>query len=230
MKQWHRVLFFLLINIAVSACTTLGVLFFWEQTHKTVSGSYLPFALRSPSKTPTPVPSTPAAIGLGKATPTQVFVVHQVVSGETFESIAQSYNMSVEELLAVNGFTKSQPLGEGEVLRIPVNANSGLAAGVVIANVIGPGDLNSERVDIQLNDGGDLSLAGWQLEDEVGDIYIFPALDLATSGAVVSVYTKAGTDGANQVYWGLGQAVWKSGETVTLKDDKGSVRATYKIP
>ena len=230
MKQWNRVVFFLLINILVSACTTFGVLWFWEQAHKPMAGSYLPFALRSVSKTPTPVSSAPAGALLSRATPTQVFVVHQVVSGETFESIAQSYNISVEELLAVNGFTKSQPLGEGEVLRIPVKANSAEAAGVVIANVIGPGDLASERVDIQLNGGLELSLAGWQLEDEVGDIYTFPALDLATSGAVVSVYTKAGTDGANQVYWDLGQAVWKSGETVTLKDDKGSARATYKIP
>ena len=230
MKQWNRVVFFLLINILVSACTTFGVLWFWEQAHKPMAGSYLPFALRSVSKTPTPVSSAPAGALLSRATPTQVFVVHQVVSGETFESIAQSYNISVEELLAVNGFTKSQPLGEGEGLRIPVKANSAEAAGVVIANVIGPGDLASERVDIQLNGGVELSLAGWQLEDEAGDIYTFPALDLATSGAVVSVYTKAGTDGANQVYWDLGQAVWKSGETVTLKDEKGSARATYKIP
>jgi LysM repeat protein len=230
MKQWQRVLLFLLINIAISACTTLGVLFFWDQTHKPVSGGYLPFALRSTSNTPTPLPSTPAALTSGNPTPTQVFVVHQVVSGETFESIAQSYSISVEELLAVNGFTKSQPLGDGEILRIPVNSNSALAAGVVISNVIGPGDLASERVDIQLNAGGDLSLAGWQLEDEIGDVYIFPELELASSGATVSVYTKAGTDSANQVYWGLGQAVWKSGETITLKDDKGSVRTTYKIP
>jgi LysM repeat protein len=230
MKQWQRVLLFLLINIAVSVCATLGVLFFWDQTHKPVSGGYLPFALRSATKTPTPVASTPVSPVSLNATPTQVFVVHQVVSGETFESIAQSYNISVAELLAVNGFTKSQPLGDGEVLRIPVKANSALAAGVAIANVIGPGDLASEHVDIQLNGGSDLSLAGWQLEDEVGDVYIFPALDLASNGAVVSVYTKAGADGANQVYWGLGQAVWRSGETVTLKDDKGSVRATYKIP
>jgi LysM repeat protein len=230
MKQWNRVVFFLLINIFVSACTTFGVLWFWEQAHKPMAGSYLPFALRSASKTPTPVSSAPAGALMSKATPTQVFVVHQVVSGETFESIAQSYNITVEELLAVNGFIKSQPLGEGEGLRIPVKANSAEAAGVVIANVIGPGDLASERVDIQLNGGVELSLAGWQLEDEAGDIYTFPALDLATSGAVVSVYTKAGTDGANQVYWDLGQAVWKSGETVTLKDEKGSARATYKIP
>jgi LysM repeat protein len=229
MKQWHRVVIFLLINIFISACTTFGVLWFWEQAHKPTAGSFLPFALSSATKTPTPA-SPLAGTFLPRATATQVFVVHQVVSGETFESIAQSYNLSVEELLADNGFTKSQPLGEGEVLRIPIKANSAAAAGVVIANVIGPGDLASERVDIQLNSGGDLSLAGWQLEDEAGDIYLFPALDLATSGAMVSVYTKAGTDGANQVYWDLGNAVWRSGETVTLKDDKGSVRATYKIP
>jgi LysM repeat protein len=230
MKQWHRVVIFLLINVFVSACTTFGVLWYWEQAHKPTAGSFLPFALSSATKTPTPASSSPSGTLLPKATATQVFVVHQVVSGETFESLAQSYNMSVEELLAVNGFTKSQPLGEGEVLRIPVKANSAGAAGVVIANVIGPGDLASERVDIQLNSGAEVSLGGWQLEDEAGDTYIFPALDLATSGAMVSVYTKTGTDGANQVFWDLGGAVWRSGEMVTLKDDKGSVRATYKIP
>lgn len=230
MKQWQRVVFFLVINIAISACTTFGVLLFWEQMHKPISGSYLPFAARTVTKTPTPLSPVSTAGGPAIPTPTPVFIVHQVASGETFESIAQSYNISVDVLLAVNGFPKSQPLGEGEVLRIPVTGNSQGGAGVVIANVIGPGDLASERVDIKLNSGEGLSLAGWQLEDEVGDIYIFPALDLATNGAVVSVFTKAGTDDASQVYWSLGAAVWRSGEMVTLKDDKGSVRASYKIP
>jgi len=55
-------------------------------------------------------------------TPTEAYLVYQVQSGDTFESIAANHNMSVEELVARKMASRqSQPLGAGEVLRIPVH-------------------------------------------------------------------------------------------------------------
>ena len=33
MKQWKRLVYYLLINVLVSACTTVVVLYFWDRTH-----------------------------------------------------------------------------------------------------------------------------------------------------------------------------------------------------
>jgi len=32
------------------------------------------------------------------------------------------------------------------------------------------------------------------------------------------------------IYWGQTLSIWQAGETVTLVDDQGKIRATYKIP
>lgn len=143
MKQWQRLFFYLVINILVSACTTVGVLFVWDQVYGPLPRGLLPSAFeRTQASTPAPQTAAPEAPAEIQPIPTESFMVHQVISGETFESIAQNYNVSVEELLAVNGFSKSQPLGEGEVLRIPVNPKGS----VIIERVVAAGDLEREMV------------------------------------------------------------------------------------
>ena len=37
MKQWKRLVYYLLINVLVSACTTVVVLYFWDRTHHPAS-------------------------------------------------------------------------------------------------------------------------------------------------------------------------------------------------
>jgi hypothetical protein len=99
----------------------------------------------------------------------------------------------------------------------------------VINAVIGAGDLGTERVELKLDSGGEVSLLNWQIKDENGNVFTFPQLTLH-GGGQVSVYTKAGQTSVNALYWNLAQAVWQSGETVILVDAEGKVRATYKIP
>jgi micrococcal nuclease len=76
---------------------------------------------------------------------------------------------------------------------------------------------------------GDLSLAGWRLEDENGNVFVFPQLDLFQGGAVI-VWSKSGANTAVDLYWGLTSPVWQSGEQVTVRDAAGNVHATYTIP
>jgi LysM repeat protein len=230
MKQWKRLIYYLLLNIVVSACTVLAVLFVWDRTHSPLPGGlFSPLAHQQPTATTSPPAGGSLSAG-PQATPTPVFIAYQVVDGDTFDSIAAAHGISSQELIAVNGFTKDQPLGPGEVLRIPVKANSSQQAGVEIVNVIGAGDLNNERVVLKQSGNGTLLLAGWQLQDGNGDQYTFPVLELTQDGFQVNVYTKSGTDTADSLYWGLSQPVWSSGGTVTLLDPGGTVKATFSVP
>jgi LysM repeat protein len=229
MKQWKRLIYYLLLNVLVSACTITAVLFIWDRTHSPLPGGlFSPLAQQHPTATATPA-SNPQSAGQ-QATPTPVFIAYQVVDGDTFDSIAEQYGISTTELIAVNGFSKDQPLGPGEVLRIPVQSTASPQADVEIVNVIAAGDLNNERVVLQQSGAGTLLLAGWQLQDGNGNQFIFPALELTQDGFQVNVYTKSGTNTADSLYWGLTQPVWSSGGTATLLDPDGAVKATFSVP
>jgi LysM repeat protein len=102
-------------------------------------------------------------------------------------------------------------------------------AKVLIDSVFGAGDLASERVFLIRTGPGELNLEGWQLETEDGQTFTFPQLTLFEAGAV-NIYTKSGQSLAIALYWGLDQAVWASGDTVTLLDQSGDVHDTYTIP
>lgn len=229
MNSWKRLLFYIVLNIIVSACTVLGVLFAWDQFSGPVPRGLLPTALSnfSTESTPTAVktePQTPVA----QITPTAPFELYQVQSGDTFESLAERYGCTVEELVAVNGFKKSQALGEGDSLRIP-NCSGG---GVAIESVIGAGDLDTEHIYLKHTGKGELSLVGWRVEDGEGNILIFPQFPqlILYEGGAVNIYTKAGSNSVVDLFWGLDHPVWGSGKTVTLKDPQGEMQATYQIP
>ncbi len=229
MKSSRRLIFYLSLNVLISACTILAVLVIWDQFYGPMPRGLLPNVLRSLSVKPTATqaaaePSTPMVY----ATPTESFFIYQVQEGDTFESIAQEFDVSVEELVSTNGFTSSQILGAGEVLRIPVHPG----ANVVISSVTGAGDYESEYVLIEQQGEGELSMVGWRLEDEQQNIFIFPQfpqLTLYEDGAV-RIYTKSGSSTVVELFWALDEAVWQSGETAVLRDPQGDVRATYEVP
>lgn len=223
MKQWNRLFFFLLLNIFVSACTTLTVLVLWDRTQSSILGdtlSALTFNRQNPAIAVTPTTlNTPVPA----ATPTPAVIVHEVQSGDTFESIAGTYNVSVDELLNENGYSKSQPLSAGDLVRVPVRF-------VEIDSVIGIGDLELERVVIRNLASSELSLAGWRLEDESSNVYTFPQVTIYVKGGTVSVFSEVGADTVLDLFWGNDVPVWQSGEKVTLLDSAGSVRAVYRVP
>jgi LysM repeat protein len=149
-----------------------------------------------------------------------------VQPGDTFDSIADQHNISVDELIAVNGFSEEVSLGAGEVLQIPAHPKGS----VIIDGVIGVGDLQSERVLLKHRGEGELSLNGWRLQDEDGNEYIFPPALVLYKGGAVNVYTKAGVNTVVDLFWGLSQPVWKSGEKATLRDAQGNARAQFTVP
>jgi hypothetical protein len=100
---------------------------------------------------------------------------------------------------------------------------------VKISSIVGAGTLNSEIVVVKFEGEGQLDLASWQLKDEDGNIFKFPKLTLYSNG-VVQVHTVAGTDTVIDLYWGIGEAVWSSGENARLFDAQGNLRAVYRVP
>lgn len=100
---------------------------------------------------------------------------------------------------------------------------------VKISSVVGSGVLASEVVIIKFEGAGELDLTSWQLKDETGNTYTFPKVTLYPSGAV-QVHTLVGTDTVIDLYWGIGESVWSSGEEARLFDSQGNLRAVYKVP
>jgi hypothetical protein len=100
---------------------------------------------------------------------------------------------------------------------------------IKISSVVGAGVLESEIVVVKFEGDGELNLSSWQLKDDNGNTYTFPQLTLYQNGAV-QVHTIAGTDTVIDLYWGIGDFVWSSGENASLYDSQGNLRAVYKVP
>lgn len=194
MQPWKRLLFYLLLNVVVSALTALVVLLIWDSI-----------------RMPRPSESRLLAPGLSASTTGMIPDVSAAtqqpeITGQTAETSAASQ----------------------------ANANPSQAASqdsqVVISSVVGAGDLAAERVVLKRIGGeGELSLASWSLKSEAGPVYTFPQLVLYKDGAV-NVHSSAGTDTVVDLYWGIGQAAWRPGSSVTLLDPQGIVQSIYKVP
>ena len=131
--------------------------------------------------------------------------------------------------------------------RIPVSSSSGTPisdlsncttslapAGKMIFtinNVIGAGDLLKEEVDLEYSGVGSFCMNGWQLANQAGERYTFPRyFQFYSGGAVIKIYSRAGTDNPLELFWGLQSSIWNSGSTVRLLDSQGKEQASFKIP
>jgi hypothetical protein len=100
---------------------------------------------------------------------------------------------------------------------------------VEIISVVGAGTLETEVVVVRYNGEGELGLANWQLKDDNGNTFTFPQLTLYTNGAV-QVHTASGTDTVVDLYMGLRDPIWESGESARLFDLQDNLRAIYRVP
>ncbi len=249
MQPWKRALIFLLLNILISAGTTLAVLSIWDVTHPEFAS--LTHASKSLNNQPTTIVASLVSQNEKASTPTIVMDEYVVREGDTLGEIASKYNVSVDTLIKVNGLKDANSITVGmavyvpltpqvfptdtpSVTRTPIGATPTLAPGaqppgVAINSVIGVGDIGSERVFITRTGSGPLIMNGWKLADENGNTYVFPDLVLFEGGAV-NVWTTNGNSTVVDLFWGLGNAVWSSGEKVTIYDGSGKVAAAYSIP
>ena len=100
---------------------------------------------------------------------------------------------------------------------------------IEIVSVVGAGNLSAEVVVVRYNGEGELGLANWQLKDDNGNTFTFPQLTLYKNGAV-QVHTASGSDTVVDLYMGLRDPIWESGESAKLFDPQDNLRAIYRVP
>lgn len=239
--KFKSFVYFILINILISAATTVTVLTLWDRSHKSIiteTSDLIP-----DFKQPTEV-----AESSNSDSPTGVRI-YQILEGDTLEGIAQANQISVETLLSLNQDIDPEAILPGELIYLPSNSDTGTINGtedvfpegegfpdhptnnglIEIASVIGAGDIGTERVYLRGLGEETLSLTGWRLIDEDNNQYIFPQLTLFSNGAV-NIYTGSGVDTVVALYWHLNAPVWRSGEHVVLLDNNGEIQATSIVP
>lgn len=101
---------------------------------------------------------------------------------------------------------------------------------VEIARVVSAGDVASEALEV-INRGTAVArLDGWTIVNtRTDETFTFPPLNLFPQGAV-TVYSGAGEDTAIDLYWGLDEAVWQSGDMLELYDNLEQLQDEYEVP
>lgn len=99
-----------------------------------------------------------------------------------------------------------------------------------IAEILGVGDLEQERVDISNVSDQLVDMTGWTLANPDGNTYVFPNYRL-WPGGTVTVHTKIGQDGEpiTSLFWGRIEPVWIPGEVATLRNAEGVTIVTYVV-
>ena len=118
---------------------------------------------------------------------------------------------------------------QGESAEPAVTLQSDEQVPIEIVSVVGAGMLTTEVVVVRYNGEGELGLSNWQLKDDSGNTFTFPKLTLYTGGAV-QVHTASGTDTVVDLYMGLRDPIWESGESAKLYDPQDTLRAIYRVP
>lgn len=129
MGKWNRLIYYLLINVLVSACTTLVVLAIWDRTQAPAAPEVdllaTPVALESPQANSTQYAQTTSqSIDL---TPTSLpvdvalenVIEYQVEFGDTLGIIADKFDITIEDLMRVNQLSDPNSLSVGLLLYIP---------------------------------------------------------------------------------------------------------------
>jgi hypothetical protein len=280
MRQVKRFVYFVLLNVIVSAVTVFAVLQWWQTRHPTSPAVMTPIVIVvTPTQsvilplmannagldgilaTDTGVQGTTQRI----ATPTFGMLSYQVKEGDILGALAVQFNVSVADIMTANGLSDPDSLYVGQVILIPsaplptatftppppteelsptpqpsatitplpspTPTSTPLTQGpqVSITKVVGEGSLETERVELQYRGNGELSLAGWRVDDGLGHVYIFPQLTLYQGGAI-SLNTRTGQDTVVDLYWGLTSPLWASGKTVYLYNADHELQSTYTIP
>jgi LysM repeat protein len=239
-SNWKGFLPYLGINVLVSAITVVIVISLLGGGERGAAIEATPTVdvigqvdEQIPTVTPTKVPS-----------PTPV--TYTVQAGDTLLQIATEFGLSVDALMAANRLKDPNALSAGQLLILPIDTatenssqgtgtsqstpteTSDVAPSVVINAVEGAGDLEIESIRL-LNSGGQVSMAGWALDDGEGNRFVFPAFTFYSTGAV-DVHTRGGTNTSIDLFWGLSQPIWVSGKQVQLRDSNGGLQSTFQIP
>lgn len=253
LRHW---MIFILLNVAISAATTLALLVYWERTRPSCAADSVtqlstPMPLVTPTSTPaaSPVPLRPSM------TPTSFpHTVYSVQSGDTLSAISRRFDVPLADLLAANDLGINTVLHVGQELKIPTsNTSPALPATPIsptpspsptpgsselspvaevvaeIRQVIARGDPTREAVVIA-NLGQPINLLGWKVVNKAGTAYTFPDLTM-WPGGTITLHTGSGPDSVSDLYWKRAAPVWSEpGDVVSLLDADGKTVARFQLP
>ena len=100
---------------------------------------------------------------------------------------------------------------------------------ITINGVFGIGQYELERIFVVNQGDSSINLENWSISRGMNETYTFPALILNKDGAV-NVNSRIGNDTVIELFWGSSEAIWESGDVVSLTDPNGNVHSTYQIP
>jgi pimeloyl-ACP methyl ester carboxylesterase len=88
-------------------------------------------------------------------------------------------------------------------------------------------DIKEEHVEIQNDTADAVGMESWTLRDAKNHVFTFPDFELP-GGSSVRVWTKAGDDDADDLFWGRRAPVWNNkGDKAVLRDENGRDVARY---
>ncbi len=175
-------------------------------------------------------------------------LLHVMQSGDTPFGVADRYGADRNLLLLANNLTveSSVRLQVGDELIVPLEGcniagetgdNPAFAAAIATLdpNIIdielvayeGLGDITSEVIRLR-NNGAQLNITNWTLNDASGNSYVFPEL-LLFNDAEINLFTRSGRSTGYALFWGKDDSVWQLGEQITISDAGGQVRATLTL-
>lgn len=245
---------FLLLNIVVSSVVVLAILYLWDnreggsETAVSIPTTITPAFLQNTAVAQPEIAST------NTPEPDDGPPIHTVQAGDTLGIISQLYGVSIEAIVAENGLPNENIIAVGQQLVIPIGGTStpepqatavpeeavlptpiatqpvGVGEAVVaITAVIGPSQLADEAVLLTNTGESPIALQNWKLLDEDGQEYRFGQVTLF-AGSDLRINTTSGINSPTALFWGLNEAIWTPGETVTLQDSTGAARVTYEVP
>lgn len=91
-------------------------------------------------------------------------------------------------------------------------------------------NLTAEAVTFRNSCNTSIDMSGWRVKDAGTNEHMIDMFMLAP-GTAVMLHTGPGTDDADDLYWGRGQAVWNNdGDSVFLRDGNGLLVAYARYP
>ena len=88
-------------------------------------------------------------------------------------------------------------------------------------------DVDLEYAVIRNDTVAPIDMSGWTLRDTARHVFTFPSFALQ-AGSAVKVWTRTGTNDAENLFWGRRAAVWNNaGDTAILSDRQGAQAARY---
>ncbi|MEZ4517239.1 MAG: LysM peptidoglycan-binding domain-containing protein [Chloroflexota bacterium] len=253
---FRQMLPFLLLNVIVSAAVVLGILFWWDSRQPEEAPAAAAAVATIAPALPTSAEVLPAPAGETDETISESAdepPTHVVQAGETLGIISNTYDVSLDDLMEANGLTNPDLISVGQQLIIPVGgiaeptptievtvalptpipteqAVAEGAAEIEVAGVEGVGTLDEEVIQIVNSGTAEQAMLNWKIRDEDGNVYTFGQTSIFGEGAGIRLHTATGSNGPADLYWGLTEPAWRSGEVLTLWNADDQVIARFTVP